>query len=450
LQLTRRGLLATNLTINLAYAGSATGGGDFNAANAVNLASNAVTATVTLTPLNDQAYEGDELAIASIGSGTGYVIAATNSAAYALVVDDEYPAGTILFSDDFNGINSSNLWAANLADPSTDFVEFNWDYSAYGIPVAPGTTDGSTLGVRLRCGNAVLQIDGLSLSPTNGNFTGDYRLKFDMWINYNGPMPDGGPGSTQNFDAGVGTTGDHPVWFNSPFADGIWFTATGDGADGDTDGDYTAFLGATQLKDDSGFYAAGVGAGPNTGLRNAAHPYYALWGGHAAPAAQLALFPNQTGVANAGNAGMAWHTVVITKAADTVKWQIDGITICTVTNDPGILSTNVFVGYQDKFASGSLSDVPEMSFGLVDNLKVERYVSAALRITNIAIVGGNVEISFTGPAENVAADFKLQSATTVNGTYADDNGATPSNAGSGSFKFTTTLSPGSSFYKIKL
>jgi len=450
LQLVRRGLLATNLTINLAYAGAATQGGDFNAPSAVNLASNAVTATLTLTPINDQVYEGDELAIASVASGTSYVIGTTNSA-YALVVDDEYPPGVLLFSDDFNDINSSNRWAINLADPSTDFVEFNHNYTDYGIPLAPGTTDGTTLGVRLRCGNAALQIDGLSLSPTNGNFTGDYRLKFDMWINYNGPMPDGGPGSTQNFDAGVGTAGDQAVWFNNPSADGVWFTTTGDGADGDADGDYTALLGVTQLKDDTGFYAAGVGAGPNTGLRNASHPYYSLWGGQAAPAAQLALFPaNQTGIANIGNAGMAWHTVVITKAADTVKWQIDGITICTVTNDPSNLSTNVFVGYQDKFATGSLSDKPELSFGLVDNLKVETYVSAGIRITGIQVLGGNVEITFSGPPEKTATDFKLQSTASAIGTFADDNTATLSNLGTGLFKATTALSGANHFYKIKL
>jgi len=440
-------LVASPVSINLTYSGTATRGADLDGPLSVNLAADATLTNITLTPINDQTYEGNELVIASVAPGT-YSVGATNSA-YALVVDDEYPTGTVLFSDDFNGVNSSNLWTLNLADPTTDFVEFNWDYSQVGIPVAPGTTDGSRLGLRLQCGNAALQLDGLSLSPLNGNFTGDYRLKFDMWINYNGPMPDGGPGSTQNFDAGVGTTGDQVVWFNGAFADGIWFTATGDGADGDADGDYTAFAGIAELKDDTGFYAAGVGSGPNTGLRNASHPYYARWGGQPAPAAQLAIYPNQTGVANSGNAGMAWHTVVITKAADTVKWQIDGITICTVTNDPGTLSTNVFVGYQDKFASGSLSDVPEMSFGLVDNLKVETFVSAPIQIAGLGIVSGMVEIAFSGPPENVAANFKLQGAATVNGPFTDDNTATITDLGAGMFKATTPVSGDIHFYQIK-
>jgi hypothetical protein len=207
-----------------------------------------------------------------------------------------------------------------------------------------------------------------------------------------------------------------------------------------------------QLKDDTGFYAAGVGTGPNTGIRNASHPFYSLWGGHAAPAAQLALYPNQTGVANLGNAGMAWHTVIITKTTNVVVWAIDGIVVCTVTNDPLNLSTNVFVGYQDKFASGSLSDVPEMSFGLVDNLKVETFVAAPptpISIKSIQLIGGNVEITFTGPVTVSALAFKLQSSVLVTGGYADDNSATILELGPGSFKATTALSPGNRYYRIR-
>ena len=62
LQLTRRGLLATNLTIALSYSGAATHGADFNAPLTVNLASNAVNATPTTT----------------VGSTNGTVTAARN------------------------------------------------------------------------------------------------------------------------------------------------------------------------------------------------------------------------------------------------------------------------------------------------------------------------------------------------------------------------------------
>ena len=37
----------------------------------------------------------------------------------------------------------------------------------------------------------------ISVSPADLNLTGDYRLKFKGWINYNGPLFDGGSGSNQ-------------------------------------------------------------------------------------------------------------------------------------------------------------------------------------------------------------------------------------------------------------
>jgi len=449
LELTRRGLLSPSVEVSLSYAGAATRGADFDGPLTVNFGANAAITNITLTPVNDQAYEGDEVAAVSVAAGAGYSIG-TPASGYALVIDDEYPVGAVLFSDDFTE-DSSASWQVNLADPSDGFVEFAWDYGTLaGIPPAPATTDGSTKGLRFRCGNVVPQISALGVSPLNGNFIGDYRLKFDMWINYNGPVFDGGPGSTQNFDAGVGTAGDRVVWRNHPEADGIWFTCTGDGGDGNTGGDYSAYAGPNVLNDDTGFYAAGVGS-PNSGIRNGSHPYYARWGGQAAPVAQLALYPGQTGLAMAGNAGMAWHTVVITKVADTVTWQIDGIAICSVTNDPGTLSTNVFIGYQDLFA-GSLSDVPEMSFGLADNFKVETFAAAPpppILISGIQVVGENVEISFTGPATLSASAFKLQSSAVITGGYVDDSGASIIELDPGSFKATTSFSPGNRFYLIR-
>jgi hypothetical protein len=446
-QIVRRGSLAPALTVNLAYSGTASRGADFNGAATVALAAGAATADLVLSPINDQAYEGDEVATASVAAGTGYSIGSAGSASVS-IVDDEVPAGTVLFSDNFD-LDSSAQWQVNAADPSDCFVDFAWNYSDAGIPLAPG--GGTAKGLRMRCGNTILQIDGLSVSPIGGNFTNNYRLRFDLWINYNGPMPDGGPGSTQNFDAGMGTAGNTPVWLNNPNADGVWFSTTGDGADGNTGGDYNALIGPNIQNDDNGFYAAGTGT-PNSGLRNSSHPFYALWGGQAAPDAQLALYPNQTGVANVGNAGMAWHSVVITKVGDVVSWAMDGITIATVTNTVTPFDSNIFVGYQDLFASGSLSDVPEMSFGLVDNLRVETYVaaSAPLRIKGIQLINGGtqVEINFTAGVDEAVSSFALQS-TGALGTAPGDVSASITSTVPGQFRAVRALGGTAQFYRVR-
>jgi hypothetical protein len=93
-----------------------------------------------------------------------------------------------------------------------------------------------------------------------------------------------------------------------------------------------------------------------------------------------------------------------------------------------------------------------MAFGLVDNLRVETFAAAPLApitITSIKLVGGNVEITFTGPASAAVSAFKLTSAGTVNGTYNDDNSATLESLGAGSFKATAALNGSAQFYRIK-
>ena len=68
-----------------------------------------------------------------------------------------------------------------------------------------------------------------------------------------------------------------------------------------------------------------------------------------------------------GTVGFAWRDVVVNKNGNVIGWFIDGLKICSVTNT--LTSSNIFVGYWDPFAS--LSDNTNLSFGLVDNLRVE-------------------------------------------------------------------------------
>lgn len=445
-RLTRLGLLTPALSVNLTNSGTAVFGTDYTGPTTISIGASVVNVNFNITNINDVIYEGNETAIRFVASGSGYVPGVTNSATVT-VIEDEFPPGTVLFSDDFE-TNSVPRWIVNAADPTDAFATFGWDYGVNaGIPPASGSA--TTKGLRFQVSTNINQVNAISTSPLGGNFTGDYRLIFNMWINYNGALPDGGNGSTQNGNAGVGTSGDHPNWYNTAAADGIWFSTTGDGADGVSGGDYNAFIGPDLQNDDTGFYGAGVGAA-NSGLRDHAHPFYSLWGGVTAPAAQLALYTNQTGVANIGNAGMAWHTVVITKVTNTVIWTIDGINVATVTNDVFPLSTNVFVGYSDKFSNGSLSTEPAMSFGLIDNLRVETFsatVSTAPHITRIQIIGGNVQINFTGAVTDAASAFTLQSSITVNGIYGDT--AATITGGSGSYQAVAPLNGATRFYQIK-
>ena len=113
-----------------------------------------------------------------------------------------------------------------------------------------------------------------------------------------------------------------------------------------------------------------------------------------------------------------------------------------------MLSETDACGFEDLFAGASGNTA--MSFVLIENLRVESYVSAPVLITSIVRAGANVEITFTGPDTALPGDFKLQSSAAVLGSYTDDNSAIITQLGPGSFKATTALSGPAHFYRIKL
>jgi hypothetical protein len=451
-QVTRKGLLTATPAVNLSYSGQAALGSKFNGPSSVAFAANAVTANFSITPINNQSFEGDQSVIAGIAAGSGYTIGISNTAT-ATIIDDEVAPGTTLFSDDFStpGSDASPNWIINSQDFFLEtHADFGFDYTTLGVPALPGGSD--TLGLRLRANENTpgAPVIDISLSPLGLDLgTSDYRLTFNMWINYNGPMFNGGSGSTYHLDAGVGTTADHPNWQNWFGADGVWFSVDGDGgAGGTSSADIAAYFGGTTFSADSGVYAAGIDAT----AKYTTDPFYSLWGGIPAPDTQIALYPaNQTGISQAGNMGASWHSVVVTKVTNIVTWAIDGITIATVTNDPASLSTNVFIGYHDEFAGSS--GTPAMSFAIVDNLKVMTYSDAppttpsAANITRIAVSGGNVQINFTGAITDDASAFTIQSSQTVNGTYS--NTAATITGGAGSFQASLPVNGTTRFYRIK-
>ena len=308
----------------------------------------------------------------------------TNSGNYSVVVSNTFgiatsqvalvevilPPTQTLFSDNFD-VNTATSWTTNRSSTDTR-ITFNWDYSLINIPSAPSSTGGSTRGIRFEANLSNTLTAAVSVSPIGQNFGGNYRLRFDMWINANGPFPAGGSGSTEHLSAGVGTTGNNVQW-NTGSADGVWFATDGEGQATDTSAsspDWRAYVGIALQQTNSGVWVGGNE--PN--VRGNAHPYYASTfpGGQTAPAFQQANFPQQTGSLAVGTVGFAWRDVIINKANNTVEWFIDGLKIAAVTNAT-LSASNIFLGYWDSFTS--LSDNTNLSFGLVDNVRVERFVT---------------------------------------------------------------------------
>lgn len=275
-----------------------------------------------------------------------------------------YPTQTTVFSDSFE-TNSAANWTVNKSSGDLA-VAFSFNYSTLGIPSAPHSSGGTTLGVQLKANLTLGVVAAISISPTNQSFSGDYRLHFDAWINSNGPFPAGGASSTEFLTAGIGTAGNRVEWTGSgSTADGYYFSADGDGgvsATSTTTGDYSGYIGKTWQNAASGIYAAGSLDNLNSYYTNA------FSSGITAPALQQSSYAQQTGAINSGALGFAWHDVIVSRRGSTVDWVVDGIRLATISNAT-LTTSNVCVGFWDPFAS--LTDNTNLSFGLIDNLRVE-------------------------------------------------------------------------------
>lgn len=271
-------------------------------------------------------------------------------------------ASASLYSENFEVDPTAN-WTVNNG-PSDSASNFFFDYSTIGIPAAPSGT--GTRGMKLQANLANGIFSGMSVSPTGQSFAGDYSVRFDLWSNFNGPFPAGGSGSTNLSTYGIGTAGASPQWPGG-VQDSVWFANT---ADGNSASDWRAYSTAagTSYPDGSPVYAAGAHAGN----RNHSDPYYAGFGNVTAPAAQIALFPQQTGSTLAGSGGMEWHQVVIDKSGTTVTWTVDSLLIATIDLTTVTLSGgNIFFGHSDTNATSSTDpNDAALLFTLIDNIEV--------------------------------------------------------------------------------
>lgn len=275
-------------------------------------------------------------------------------------------ASGVLYTADFETDPTAN-WASNIGPATTDAAaDFFFDYSTAGIASAPSGT--GTRGLKLQANQSSGVFGGISVSPVGLALPAEYILTFDWWANFNGPAPSGGSGSTQLSTFGVATSGTVSQWPGGT-TDSVWFAGS---VDGNSASDWRAYSSAapTSYTAASGVYAAGTGTSPDA--RNNSHPYYSSFGGIAAPAAQVALYPQQTGLTLVGSPAFEWHAVEIAKTATAITWTVDGLLIATI--DPSTVTlggNNIFFGHADTNATSS-TDVNDIHllFTLIDNVQV--------------------------------------------------------------------------------
>ena len=333
---------------------------------------------------------------------------------------------TILFSDNFD-TNSSSLWTVNVApaaNASLQDATFAFDYSAFGIPPAPGSTN--TFGLRLRSnipGGSASPVttrpagvlSGLSVSPTGQDFGTNFHVSFYAWVNFNGAANATGLGDNGNSEGGthnilfaVGTSGTVPlVVGNTGLAsgasmDGIGFATTGDGG---ITSDYRVYpKSGTISTAASGVYAAGTANDTNAvsplGNVNLYYQKIPSLAPHAAPGIQTNISAaeysgdasnTQLGSTQLGAFGFAWQHVALYRSGNIVKWTIDNTAIATIdiTALAPLGGNNIALGDSD--VNTSTTRHPSLLFSLIDNLVVSDITQPTL---TAARSGTNVNFSW--------------------------------------------------------
>ncbi len=99
-----------------------------------------------------------------------------------LLVGEPATGQILLYSDDFDSGTSASGWGTfDTGDAASNFA---FDYSSVGVPSAPNSNGGSTVGLRMSVNDTAGAPHAISAYPLGESFSGNHVLKFDMWINY--------------------------------------------------------------------------------------------------------------------------------------------------------------------------------------------------------------------------------------------------------------------------
>ncbi|MBL8088377.1 MAG: PEP-CTERM sorting domain-containing protein [Chthonomonas sp.] len=285
--------------------------------------------------------------------------------AAGLAVFAAVPASGTLFYDSFD-TDTSASWTVNKGpNPANNYATFAVNYAPYNIPSAPGSTGGTTSGLMLESNVAGGIFSGLSASPTGLNITGDFIMTADVWLNFIGPGPAGGSGSTQLGGLGFGTAGTTAQWGGGT-QDSTYMAVT---TDGNSASDYRLYSpgvgGTTSYASGNAVYAAPGGAiNESNAYYTAAFPSVSL------PGTQNG-FGTQTGSTRAGSSGFKWRKWTVTRTGTVLTYWIDSLKIATINHSSYTMGgSNLAISYFDSNSTSSIAGTPRLNFMLVDNIRV--------------------------------------------------------------------------------
>ncbi len=340
-------------------------------------------------------------------------------AALAMACAPVVASATVLFSDDFDAGASATRYDIYAQDNDTavepavynptDYdaaANYNFNYGGFThwytktdatlgsrlIPSAPHSVGATTIGLKLEVNN--LSPSGtavINLYPKLAQYlggvlpSGDVKMTFDVWMNYNGPF-EGGVGSTEFLAAGIQQQGGG-IGAGIPVGD-PGLTGLGLAVDGERGNtfDYRFYSkntrqgGALALEQEAGYLAQDEGTGlpgPADGRNN----YYDT---------PSSLFPflnpndaNDVWYETPGSVGKHWTTFEVKHEDGIVYYYAQpagavSSTLIAARTDEHTSSGHAMVGYADFNSGVAAAEIGDgagpygdHSFGVFDNIVLE-------------------------------------------------------------------------------
>ncbi len=300
-----------------------------------------------------------------------------------------------LFEDNFDTDSSAN-WTVRAgyfegSDPTDFSVDWAFDYSQLTvktyksatdvepveipIPPAPNSASGTSRGVRVYVNSKddLAERMALNLYPKDKSFSGDFVLKFDLFLNH-GAYADTGAGTTEYAIAGINHGGEFINWFvltGTALTEAFKTTAIGrDNSDG-------IFFGLTgeggAARDFVSLQGGGPGQPPVPRLADASGGLMDRNGNGVidtddSEAFFQNAFPTPRFEAS-GLPGKQWLEVEILQVGPNITWKVNGHILAQRVNDTAFTSGNIMLGYLDPFTS--IANPAEETYALFDNVRVE-------------------------------------------------------------------------------
>jgi len=430
--------------VNVSYGGTAVQGTQIyvdSTNTAVTFNAGQLTADVYVYALHDGVVTGPLTVTATVepmtpGFGDYDVGTPATSVDAATRVDSDDPPETILWQDNLHTDTSANwtqLFATANAAPYDATVTWAFDYSGapyYAVPAPHSGGDTHGLFMQVNKNDATAAAAALNLYPNGQNFSGNYAVRFDMFL------IQGTTATTEYALFGINHSGTKTNWFRNSTGgvdpttwdfDGVFYDVEADGA---ALGDYVGYSSPTVSPPNPTPITSGRNASTLTGVFKT--PPWTPGAGDGGAAANLG-----------GSGTPMWADVELRQVNGMIYWYINHTLIFAYTNTTGYDSGNIMLGYTDAYDSIGSADA-----GVVyANARVISLASPV--ITDIAVVGGNVEVTFTANSSDVPGQFTLQeSSPSVTGAYADTS-STISSLGGGAFKAVKAVPSAQTFYRVR-